>query len=110
MCQDNNHWSSIVLAIIWVISHLMLFISTMCPRFVAKYVRAAPLFWCISSTRIPGYVPIIYSTVHRQYRVQVRAVRVPYQTLIEEYADKFFSPPVPCTIGEKIDKLKLRPR
>ena len=40
--------------------------------------------------------------------VQVHAVRVPYKTLIEDYADKFFSDPVLCTMAENIDSLKGR--
>ena len=51
-------------------------------------------------------MPIICSILVNT--VQVRAVRVPYQTLIEEYADKFFSNPVLCTMGEEIGKLKGR--
>ena len=35
-------------------------------------------------------------------------VRVPYQTLIETYANEFFSAPILCTMGEKISTLKGR--
>ena len=39
MCQERNHWSTIVLAILWVLLHVMLFLSTMLPFFVNKHVR-----------------------------------------------------------------------
>ena len=113
MCEDNNHWSTIMIGIIWVILHLMLTvgISTMFLRFVAKYVRSSPQdkldapSWCLSSS---GSQVTCLSFVLLVNTVQVRAVRVPYQTLIEEYADKFFSDPVLCTMGEEIGKLKGR--
>ena len=39
VCQERNHWSTIVLAILWVLLHVMLFLSTMLPLFVNKNVR-----------------------------------------------------------------------
>ena len=39
ICQERNHWSTIVLAIVWVLLHVMLFLSTMLPFFVNKHVR-----------------------------------------------------------------------
>ena len=35
-------------------------------------------------------------------------VRVPYKTLIEQYAMDFFSAPVPCKMGESINTLEKR--
>ena len=39
VCQERNHWSTIVLAIFWFLLHVMLFLSTMLPFFVNKHVR-----------------------------------------------------------------------
>jgi hypothetical protein len=39
VCQDRNHWLTTVLAIMWALLHVMLFLSTMLPLHVNKYVR-----------------------------------------------------------------------
>ena len=39
VCQDRNHWLTTVLAIMWALLHGMLFLSTMLPLRVNKYVR-----------------------------------------------------------------------
>ena len=43
MCLNNNHWSTIVLATIWTILHVTMFISTKLPTLVTKHVRLAQL-------------------------------------------------------------------
>jgi hypothetical protein len=43
VCQDRNHWLTTVLAIMWALLHVMLFLSTMLPLHVNKYVRRVAL-------------------------------------------------------------------
>jgi hypothetical protein len=43
VCQDRNHWLTMLLAIMWALVHVMLFLSTMLPLHVNKYVRRVAL-------------------------------------------------------------------
>ena len=43
VCQERNHVSTIVLAILWVLLHVMLFLSTIESMLVNKHVRLAQL-------------------------------------------------------------------
>ena len=40
-CQERNHWSTIVIAIVWVTFHAVMLISTKLPKFIAVHVRLA---------------------------------------------------------------------
>ena len=41
VCQERSHWSAIVLAIIWVLLHVILFLDTAFPRIITNRVRLA---------------------------------------------------------------------
>ena len=41
VCQERSHWSAIVLAIIWVLLHVILFLDTAFPIIMTKRVRLA---------------------------------------------------------------------
>ena len=46
MCHHNANWATIFLATLWVLLHVMMLLSTVCPSFVTNYVRlAAPARW-----------------------------------------------------------------
>ena len=40
-CQERNHWSTIVIAIVWVTFHVVMLISTKLPKFITVHVRLA---------------------------------------------------------------------
>ena len=39
LCENNDRGATILLAILWVLSHVMLFLSTMLPLLVNKHLR-----------------------------------------------------------------------
>ena len=40
VCQERKHWSTIVLAIIWVLFHMILFLDTKFPCIVTNHVKS----------------------------------------------------------------------
>jgi len=105
VCQERNHWSTIVIAIVWVTSHALMLISTKLPNIVANRVRLAKLptrciirktsFWWSFFQRIACFHSVLLSA----------QVRVPFKALIKQYADNFFSAPVLCTMSETMETL-----
>ena len=41
VCQERNHWLTVVLATIWLLLHVILFLDTKFPSIITKHVRLA---------------------------------------------------------------------